>query len=122
MVAGYILTETVHRNARDPLRDLLETAGLRETFRLLTTGDLSPGALDAYAAGILRRPAPAPDIEAQLARFGEARVRSTPYAFALDPTGEATLPLIEGDPMAGQLTEPLMSDADWLRMQGICGG
>ena len=37
-------------------------------------------------------------------------------------TGETTLPLIEGDPMNGRLTEPLLSDADWLRLQNICGG
>ena len=52
----------------------------------------------------------------------QAELRSKPYAFARDITGESTLPLIEGDPMNGKLTAPLMSDADWLRLQSICGG
>jgi hypothetical protein len=49
-------------------------------------------------------------------------VRSTPYAYALDITGETTLPLIEGDPMADRATAPLLPDSTWLRLQNICGG
>lgn len=119
--AGYIVTEMARRDISDPLRDLLEVAGLRENFRLLTTGDVAPAALDAYAEHLMKTPPAAPDVTAQLARFAKARLRSTPYAYARDITGETTLPLIEGDPMAGQLTEPLISDANWLRLQAICG-
>ena len=122
VAAGYVLTEDVARREHDPLRALLEAVGLRENFRLLTTGDISSEALDAYAEQLLMRPAATPQVEAQLARFAQAELRSKPYAFARDITGESTLPLIEGDPMNGKLTAPLMSDADWLRLQSICGG
>ena len=122
VVAGYILTELTRRDASDPLRDLLQVAGLRENFRLLTTGEISPRALDAYAEHLMTTPATAPDLASQLARFENAALRSTPYAYARDITGETTLALIEGDPMNGKLTEPLISDANWLRMQAICGG
>ncbi len=57
-----------------------------------------------------------------LARFNDERLHRTPYAEALDITGETTLALIEGDPMAGQDTDPLINDSDWLRLQNICGG
>ena len=40
---------------------------------------------------------------------------------ALDITGESTLELIEADPMAGQSPAPVIRDADWVRLQGICG-
>lgn len=121
VAAGYILTEMSRRDARDPLRDLLQVAGLRENFRLLTTGNLSPAALDAYAEHLLTRDPAAPDRAAQLTRFDQAALRSTPYAYALDITGESTLWMIEGDPMAGKLTEPLITDGNWLRLQAICG-
>ncbi|UWR16197.1 hypothetical protein [Sulfitobacter sp. M368] len=122
VAAGYILTEMTRRAAKDPLRDLLEVVGIRENFRLLTTGDVAPAALATYAEHLTTTPPDAPDVAAQLARFGAAELRSTPYAYARDITGETVLHLIEGDPMNGKLTEPLMSDANWLRLQNICGG
>ncbi|MDF1728821.1 MAG: hypothetical protein P1U53_13850 [Sulfitobacter sp.] len=122
VAAGYLLTEQARRAAADPLRQLLSHAGLWENLRLMTTGDLAPDALDAYAEHLMTAPRPEPDLAAQLALFERAGLRSTPYAYARDGTGETTLPLVEGDPMTGKLTEPLMSDANWLRLQNICGG
>lgn len=121
VAAGFIITEQTLRDAADPLRDLLRVVGLRENFRLLTTGDLAPAALDAFAEHLMTTTPSAPDIAAQIARFNSANLRSTPYAFARDITGESMLGLIEGDPMSGKLTEPLISDANWLRLQSICG-
>ena len=60
--------------------------------------------------------------ETLLAGFKAWSVRATPYAYALDITGETTLGLIEADPFAAAPPDPLISDADWLRLQNICGG
>ncbi|MBM1690152.1 hypothetical protein [Sulfitobacter geojensis] len=122
ITAGYIVTEQARRDVTDPLRDLLQVVGLRENFRLLTTGDVAPEALDLYAEHLMTTPPAAVDTGRQITRFERAALRSTPYAYARDITGETTLELIEGDPMNGKLTEPLMSDANWLRLQTICGG
>ena len=122
VAAGYVLTEMANRAVEDPLHDLLRSVGIRENFRLLTTGDVSDAALDRYAEHLMARPPTVPETLAHLAQFKVAALRSTPYAYAIDITGETVLSLIEGDPMNGQLTEPLMSDADWLRLQNICGG
>ncbi|MBQ0804754.1 MAG: hypothetical protein KBT65_07800 [Sulfitobacter sp.] len=122
VAAGFILSEVVKRAQSDPLRDMLADVGIRENFRLLTTGEVSDAALESYAENLMAaRPTPAP-VEALLARFGAEKLHSTPYAEALDITGETTLALIEGDPMAGKDTAPLINDADWLRLQNICGG
>lgn len=121
VAAGYIVTELARRDTADPLRDLLDVVGLRENFRLLTTGDVTPAALDIYAEHLMTMAPSDPDKAAVLARFGQAALRSTPYAYARDITGETTLTMIEGDPMRGKLTEPLMSDGSWLRLQSICG-
>ncbi|MGJ8544373.1 MAG: hypothetical protein ACSHWZ_02940 [Sulfitobacter sp.] len=122
VAAGFVLAEASRRAQTDPLGDLLTFGGLRETLRLLTTGDVSAAALDGYAEALMALPRPPAPLQPLLARFEKAALRSAPYAYALDITGETTLPLIEGDPMNGKATEPLISDGDWLRLQGLCGG
>jgi anti-sigma factor RsiW len=122
VAAGYAITELTRRDIKDPLRHLLENTGIWENFRLVTTGEISPDALDAYAQYLMTTDRAKPELARHTARFANASLRSTPYARARDITGESTLDLIEGDPMNGKLTEPLMSDPNWLRLQNICGG
>ena len=122
VAAGFILAENVLATASDPLRDLLQAVGTRASFQLLTTGSLEGETLDAYARLLLTQARNMPQDEALLAAFAARDVRSTPYAYALDVTGETVLPLIEADPVAGRSPRPLLSDADWLRLQSICGG
>lgn len=119
--AGYVLAEDLRARARDPLEPLLRAAGMLATGQLLTTGQLPGAALQSYAETLMAQtPEPLPP-ETLLAGFDAAGLHSTPYAYALDVTGESTLPLIEADPMAGQTATPVMSDNDWLRLQTICG-
>lgn len=120
--AGYILGELAQQVQHDPLGELLDVVGAWENFRLLTTGEVSSSALDAYAEHLMTAPAQHPDTENLLALFEASDVRATPYARARDITGESVLELIEGDPMKGQQTEPLLPDSAWLRLQNICGG
>jgi hypothetical protein len=122
VVAGYILAERTRAQQTDPLRALLDATGVMASFQLLTTGSVRSETLDRYAEILLTAPRPAPDAAALLAAFTEREVRSTPYAYARDVTGESVLPLIEGDPMADRPPVMLLSDADWLRLQAICGG
>jgi len=120
VAAGFLLAEAERARVQDPMAALLSHAGIVATAKLLTTGEIDDPALDSYAeALLLAPPAPLSD-EALLARFEAAGVRSTPYAFALDPTGEATLGLIEADPVPLARSAPLLADADWVSLQGIC--
>ncbi len=120
VVAGYVLAEQLAARQHDPLRDVLDHAGIYATFRLLTTGRLESASLDGYAETALTRPRPSPSFEALLARFEAARVPSGPYAYALDVTGETVLPLIEADPAQSIPLPPILRDSDWLRLQAIC--
>jgi hypothetical protein len=121
VLAGYLLAADTGRMATDPMLTLLIEAGLGPTFRLLTTGQIAQEPLHAHAASLLSRsPDPVEDAPL-LARFAAAEVSSQPYAFARDGTGESVLALIEADPMRGQRTAPLISDADWVSLQDICG-
>jgi hypothetical protein len=121
VLAGYILAEKVRSQSSDSLDALLKQVGLRATFTLLTTGNLPPEALDSYAETVLSRSRPVVDDTAMLAAFAQAQIRSTPYAKAVDVTGETTVRLIEADPVSGTLATPLLRDSDWLRLQAICG-
>lgn len=122
VAAGYLLAETLRNTVEDPLLPVLRHAGAVATFRLLTTGDIPAESLRGYGAQIMAQ-APRPiDSEMLLARFAEVGIRSTPYAFDLDPSGETTLALIEADPFRpAPPPRPVLSDGDWISLQGICG-
>ncbi len=121
VVAGFILAETLRARGTDPVESLLTAAGPMAAFRLLTTGDVERDALAAYAETLMTAPmAPLPD-GMVLTRFLAADVPVTPYAYALDVTGETTIGLIEADPVEELMALPVLRDAEWVSLQGICG-
>ena len=122
VVAGFALAEHTLAVTSDPLLDMLERLGMSASFQLLTTGSLKAELLDDYAEYLLTQERHLPDTETLLAAFEARSLRSTAYAYALDVTGETVLPLIEADPMTGREPVLVLSDADWLRLQNICGG
>ncbi len=121
VVAGYVLAELARARAEDPVLRLLKDAGVLVAFRLLTTGSVKDAVLAAHAeALLLRPPASVPD-ETLLADFAAAGVASTPYAYARDISGETTLALIEADPATDAEAAPVLTDGQWVSLQGICG-
>jgi hypothetical protein len=120
VAAGYIVAERARAERSDPMLALLDHAGTMATAKLLTTGTLSDTILDSYAEWVLIAPPVEVSNDALLARFAAARVRATPYAFAVDQSGETTLPLIEADPVPLAFAAPILADADWVTLQGIC--
>jgi hypothetical protein len=120
VLAGYLIAETARAAQTDPVLVLLQNSGLRATFQLLTTGRLPDTALHDHAATLLARPRPPVEETAVLPLFAAAEIASSPYAYALDISGETTLPLIEADPMRARTTAPLLRDADWISLQDIC--
>lgn len=120
VLAGYIIAAQLRAEASDPLGRLLDWGGIMTSFRLLTTGTLPDATLRAYAETLLTT-SPLPLKDAQLKQgFERLSVRATPYAYALDPSGERTIALIEADPFASAPPQPLLSDGDWLRLQAVC--
>ncbi|MCR9125499.1 MAG: hypothetical protein NXH82_05185 [Rhodobacteraceae bacterium] len=120
VVAGHIAVARARAALHDPLTRLLDYGGTAASLRLLTTGALDGAMLTAYAEGLLTRDLPPlgqPDI---LAAFAELRLRSEPYAYSQDSTGETVLGLIEADPMAGLPVPQILRDRDWLLLQSIC--
>lgn len=120
VVAGYLLAEKTQSELRDPLAPLLEHTGVLSLIRLLATGQMPEEVLASYAEGLMATPSVVPDHDLLLARFAEAEVRSSAFAYGLDPTGETTLRLIEADPRRTEGSREVLSDGDWLRLQNIC--
>lgn len=120
-VAGYVLVETLRADAADPAISLLHHAGFTATLQLLTTGAMRAGSVAGYSEHLLSKPAAALTDADLLAAFTAADLSTSPYALALDPTGEATLPLIEADPFLAGSPRPILADGDWLNLQAICG-
>lgn len=122
VVAGYVLAERQRAVETDPLHALLRDAGLVASVKLLTTGHLPEDVLDSYAETLLTSAPVGIDKDALLALFDARDVRSSPYAYAIDITGETTLTLIEADPETPQSAREILSDANWIALQSICGG
>ena len=121
VLAGYLLAEATRMAQHDPLQNFLKHAGTIEIFRLLTTGMVANDSLKAFAELTLTAPQHPANQKTLLASFKAAKIHSSPYAYALDTTGEQSLALIESDPFIGSGTPAVLSDADWVRVQNICG-
>ena len=120
--AGAALVERLRMKAEDPIVPLLEYAGLRATFELLTTASLPDTALSGYGEAMLRAAPLALSDAALLAAFESAQIPATPYALAVDPEGKTTAGLAANDPYKGLAPSPLIPDESWVALQGICGG
>ncbi|MBS9717105.1 hypothetical protein ACFFUT_06340 [Pseudohalocynthiibacter aestuariivivens] len=120
VVAGYILAEALRSQLEDPLERLLKATGPITSFRLLTTGSIPNETLANYAETFLTIPKSKLPDEALLALFEAAELRSSPYAYAVDVSGETTIGLIEADPFRSNTSRPVLSDGDWISLQNIC--
>ncbi len=121
VAAGFVLNEHLRAQQNDPIVDLLKDTGLVSAFRLLTTGNIPSAQLDSYSEKLLVEPSRPIPPDTMLAAFASASVRSSPYAYAIDISGESTIGLIEADPVPPELAKPVLTDGDWVALQGICG-
>lgn len=118
VLAGYLMAADARRTQSDPLMGLLEVAGLRASLSLLTTARLPDAALPRMAEWLAAQ-APKPVLEnALLARMASAAIDTAPYGYALDISGASTETLIAASQPSAP---PLLSDGQWIALQGICG-
>ncbi|MGB0959768.1 MAG: hypothetical protein ACPGVK_05900 [Halocynthiibacter sp.] len=122
VAAGYLIVEKEHQPEHPSLRPMLRHLGLKTSIRMLTTGEISDADLDRYAEHIFLAPAKEIDIDRSINGFSKAGIPSTPYAYAVDVTGEKTLSFIEADPLSGLNSTEILPDQDWVSLQDICSG
>ncbi|MFZ1468769.1 MAG: hypothetical protein WAT09_07275 [Paracoccaceae bacterium] len=122
VLAGAALAEGLAAEGRDPMLDVLDHAGLIDTFRLLTTGELPPDALSGFGEAFLRANPVPPSDQTLIAGFQKAQIPLTPYAEARGSFGPAAPGLAAQDPFKGLIPSPLLTDSDWVALQSVCGG
>ena len=121
-LSGALLIARLQAEAQDPLRPLLRHVGVITTFRLLTTGNLRPGAARGYASIALSRPLPAPEASDLATAF---QGRSATLA-ALQADAALHDPALGG--MLATLAPPehpgsppaTLTDGQWVSLQNIC--
>lgn len=120
--AGAALVERLRARADDPIIPVLNHAGLRATFQLLTTTELPVDALRGYGEARLRAAPAALSDATLLSAFEAAQIPATPYAMAVTPEDPQMVRLAADDPYKGLAPTPLIPDESWVALQGICGG
>ena len=118
--AGYIVAAAAARQATDPLAAVLQAVGLGKTVGLLTTGDLPSDSLIDFARQVTEAEPAFPATKPMIEAFQAAQIPTSPFAYARDATGLRTQDLIARDPYAERDEPEIMSDADWVRLKGIC--
>ncbi len=88
---------------------------------MLTTGNIAASNLDSYTEAFLTEADDPVAADHVLAAFKAASIRTSPYAYAVDISGETTIALIEADRLSPAAAKPVLSDGDWVALQGICG-
>jgi hypothetical protein len=121
VAAGYMLAALANPANTDPLEKLLRDSGTGASFQLLTTGKLDDATLSDYAETLVTSDTDQAQSKALIDRFTAAKISTSPYAYAIDVTGETTFHLIEADPFRGTPSPQLLSDGDWISLQAICG-
>ncbi|MEM1361155.1 MAG: hypothetical protein AAGF94_05495 [Pseudomonadota bacterium] len=112
--AGYLIVEAQRAAEAPPLARLLDQSNLWTSVKLLTTGEIDEERLKQYAEGLPLSDAAMPLGISQA--FTSAALSPAPYLDDLAFRG-ATLPDV-----TDQITapEPVLSDANWVRLQDIC--
>ena len=118
VVAGYVLAAVNGRTVNDPLGDVLTTAGLQTTMTLFTTGQIPDETLSTYATRVHETAQTRTEPEALRAAFDAAKLPGRPYLDARKASAE-TYAAFVGIETATD-AEPLISDSEWVRLQGIC--
>jgi len=115
VIAGVLVAAQATTAAQDPMDLVLDYAGLRQTMRLLTTGDLPRDVLAGYAAEVVESTTPSADLETLVAAFDAADVASGPYALHVGNDA-----LAAADPVADRAVPIILTDGAWVALQGIC--
>ena len=121
VAAGYLLMSQELVEKEDPFLFLINSSGLRVLFRLLTKGEISDSFLTRHAEKILTRSHREITYSGLIKRFKNSNIATSPFAYALDVTGETTLELIEGDSkISSGNSHPIITDSAWVSLQAIC--
>lgn len=122
-VAAYVLAEAARAKASDALVPLLKWSGFGAALTLLTTGDLPQDRAGGYVEALLGNAGTEPPVATLIDMAKTAGVPLTGYAQGAGLDAAVGDALIEGDPFrAAAAPGAVLSDSDWVALQGICNG
>jgi len=119
VAAAYLLAAEAAQQHETPLAGILDRAGLGSTFRLLTTGDLTPETIAEEAARAITPKPVASDALRKL--LADAQVPQAPYLAAEDARA-GSMPDLGADPLQGRALPLILTDSDWVSLQNACLG
>lgn len=119
-LAGYLVAAITQQTGHTATEAALRHGGLRATLSVLTMGNTDIDAFDGYGRKLLDQPLDMPEEEILLDAFTRLSLASTPFAYAVDDSGETVLGLIEADPMRHTAPHSLFTDKAWHTIQQIC--
>jgi len=114
-VAGYALAAFLDAEEKDALGPIIDQAGLRPTLQLLTTGDLPPESLEAYAMSLTNSPQLIELRASILEGFQSQNVDIIPLFADLESRGR----LVPNQTKEAD-NQPVISDSQWIALNGIC--
>ena len=116
--AGYLIAENQRRKSADPFERLLQDAGLRAAFGLLTTGDLSIDVLRGHAETLVANEPRSLTAEELATAFATSEIKPDDYVKAAAPSEDVSAALIGVG--ATIPSAPLLTDSAWIALQQIC--
>ncbi|MFI0394866.1 hypothetical protein [Paracoccus jiaweipingae] len=120
VLAGYVLSALTLTPPPVPTQTALRHGGLRSALAVLAVGQINAETMRGHAQQLLSQPFRMPPEDPLLARFTRLGIASTPFAQAIDDSGETVLALIEADPLRDAPPNKLFSDKVWHTVQRIC--
>ncbi len=116
-LAVHVLAEDVRRNHGDPVGRLLDVAGIKAVLVLLTEGKVPDDALSRMTENVVTTvPSPVPE-DVLMARMAAAGIAIRADAIPGDIPGRPTAAIAAA---VAPATLPVLSDGDWIALQGIC--
>lgn len=118
--AGHVLLERLLLAQNDPIARLIDNAGLTAVPGIVLEGSVDDELLLGFFRSVQAEPRPPVSQGELLERFRTAGFPSTPFGLTFDGNQEVANAAVESDPFKGATYRPLLSDGDWIRLQGIC--
>ena len=119
-VAGHVLLERLIMIENDPIARLIDSAGLSAVPNVVLGNSVDDESLLDFFSAVQAGPRPPVALEELLERFRTAGFPSTPFGLTFEGDREVANAAVESDPFKDATYRPLLSDGDWIRLQGIC--
>lgn len=119
-VAGHVLLEHLIMAENDPVARLIDKAGLPAAPNIVFESLIEDELLLDFFRSMQAEPRPPVAPEELLEQFRASGFSSTPFGLTFEGNREVADAAVESDPFKNATYQPLLSDGDWIRLQGIC--